>query len=62
MQLHDYGREPVIFVLIVPLSLVSERMPRTSEFRGHRVPVSTDSRRQNIAGFPYGPKHNVIAA
>ncbi len=71
---HYYGREaglefredietvlePGMVVSIEPMIMLPEGLPGAGGYREHDILVVTDNGHQNITGFPYGPKHNVI--
>jgi creatinase len=42
--------------------MLPEGMPGAGGYREHDILVVTADGHQNITGFPYGPKHNVIPA
>ena len=58
----DTVLEPGMVVSIEPMIMLPEGMPGAGGYREHDILVVTDSEHQNITGFPYGPKHNVIPA
>ena len=49
-------------VSIEPMIMLPEGMPGAGGYREHDILVVTADGHQNITGFPYGPKHNVIRA
>ncbi len=71
---HYYGREaglelredidtmlvPGMVVSIEPMLTVPEGQPGAGGYREHDILVVTDDGAENITGFPFGPKHNVI--
>ena len=73
---HYYGREaglefredietvlePGMVVSIEPMIMLPEGLPGAGGYREHDILVVTENGHQNITGFPYGPKHNVIPA
>ena len=69
---HYYGREAGlefredIETVLEPGIVVSielpEGLPGAGGYREHDILVVTETGHQNITGFPYGPKHNVIPA
>ena len=73
---HYYGREaglefredietvlePGMVVSIEPMIMLPEGLPGAGGYREHDILVVTETGHQNITGFPYGPKHNVIPA
>jgi len=58
----DTVLEPGMVVSIEPMIMLPEGMPGAGGYREHDILVVTDTGHQNITGFPYGPKHNVIPA
>ena len=56
----DTVLEPGMVVSIEPMIMLPEGMPGAGGYREHDILVVTDTGHQNITGFPYGPKHNVI--
>ncbi|MFM9997321.1 MAG: M24 family metallopeptidase [Betaproteobacteria bacterium] len=73
---HYYGREaglefredidtvlqPGMVVSIEPMIMLPEGLPGAGGYREHDILVVTETGHENITGFPYGPKHNVIRA
>jgi creatinase len=69
---HYYGREAGlefredIETVLEPGIVVSielpEGLPGAGGYREHDILAVTETGHQNITGFPYGPKHNVIPA
>ena len=58
----DTVLEPGMVVSIEPMIMLPEGMPGAGGYREHDILVVSDTGHQNITGFPYGPKHNVIPA
>ena len=58
----DTVLEPGMVVSIEPMIMLPEGMPGAGGYREHDILVVNDTGHQNITGFPYGPKHNVIPA
>jgi creatinase len=58
----DTVLEPGMVVSIEPMIMLPEGMPGAGGYREHDILVVTADGHQNITGFPYGPKHNVIRA
>lgn len=72
---HYYGREaglefredvetvlePGMVVSIEPMIMLPEGQPGAGGYREHDILVITENGAENITGFPYGPKHNIIA-
>jgi creatinase len=56
----DTVLEPGMVVSIEPMIMLPEGMPGAGGYREHDILVVTADGHQNITGFPYGPKHNVI--
>jgi creatinase len=73
---HYYGREaglefredietvlePNMVVSIEPMIMLPEGMPGAGGYREHDILVVTENGAENITGFGYGPKHNIIKA
>jgi creatinase len=69
---HYYGREAGlefredIETVLEPGIVVSielpEGLPGAGGYREHDILAVTETGHQNITGFPYGPKHNIIPA
>lgn len=73
---HYYGREaavelredietelvPNMVVSMEPMIMLPEGMPGAGGYREHDILVLTESGAENITGFPYGPRHNIIGA
>lgn len=73
---HYYGREaglefredietvlqPGMVVSIEPMIMLPQGMPGAGGYREHDILVINETGAENITGFPYGPKYNVIPA
>lgn len=73
---HYYGREaglelredietvlePNMVISIEPMIMLPEGQPGAGGYREHDILVVTETGAENITGFPYGPKHNIIPA
>lgn len=73
---HYYGREaglelredietvlqPGMVVSMEPMIMLPEGMPGAGGYREHDILVVTEDGAENITGFGYGPKHNIILA
>ncbi len=73
---HYYGREaglefredietvlqPGMVVSIEPMIMLPQGIPGAGGYREHDILVVTETGHENITGFPYGPKHNIIRA
>lgn len=73
---HYYGREaglelredietvlePGMVVSMEPMIMLPEGMPGAGGYREHDILVVTENGADNITGFGYGPKHNIIPA
>ena len=71
---HYYGREaglelredietviqPNMVISMEPMIMLPASMPGAGGYREHDILVITESGNENITGFPYGPKHNII--
>ena len=71
---HYYGREaglelrediqtvlqPNMVVSMEPMIMIPEGQPGAGGYREHDILVITEDGAENITGFPYGPKHNII--
>ena len=58
----DTVLEPNMVVSIEPMIMLPEGMPGAGGYREHDILVVTESGADNITGFGYGPKHNIIKA
>ena len=56
----DTVLEPNIVVSMEPMLTIPEGQPGAGGYREHDILVLTENGSENIAGFPYGPDHNVI--
>ena len=73
---HYYGREaglelredietvlqPGMVVSMEPMIMIPEGEPGAGGYREHDILVVTEASAENISGFPYGAKHNIIGA
>ena len=73
---HYYGREaglefredietvlqPGMVVSIEPMIMLPQGIPGAGGYREHDILLVTETGHENITGFPYGPKHNIISA
>ena len=73
---HYYGREaglelredietvlePGMVVSIEPMIMLPQGHPGAGGYREHDILVVTEKGAENIAHFPYGPEHNIIAS
>ena len=71
---HYYGREaglelredietvlqPNMVVSMEPMIMIPEGRPGAGGYREHDILVINEDGAENISGFPYGPKHNII--
>jgi creatinase len=71
---HYYGREaglelredietvlePDMVVSMEPMIMLPEGLPGAGGYREHDILVITADGNENITGFPYGPKHNIV--
>ena len=71
---HYYGREaglefredietvlqPGMVVSMEPMLMLPQGLPGAGGYREHDILVVTEAGAENITGFPYGPKHNII--
>ena len=76
MLSHYYGREaglelredietvlePGMVISMEPMLFVPEGTPGAGGYREHDILVVGDDGAENITGFPYGPKHNIVEA
>ncbi|WP_170605555.1 aminopeptidase P family protein [Ruegeria arenilitoris] len=58
----DTVLEPGMVVSIEPMLWIPEGQPGAGGYREHDILVVGESGAENITGFPYGPKHNIIDA
>lgn len=72
---HYYGREaglelredidtvlqPGMVISMEPMLTIPDGQPGAGGYREHDILIITEDGNENITGFPYGPKHNVIA-
>lgn len=58
----DTVLEPNMVVSIEPMIMLPEGMPGAGGYREHDILVVTENGAENITGFGYGPKHNIIKA
>ncbi len=73
---HYYGREsglelredietvlqPNMVVSMEPMIMIPEGKPGAGGYREHDILVINEGGAENITGFPYGPKHNIISS
>ena len=52
--------EPNMVVSIEPMIMLPEGKAGAGGYREHDILVVQEDGAENITGFPYGPKHNVI--
>ncbi|NBP96070.1 MAG: M24 family metallopeptidase, partial [Gammaproteobacteria bacterium] len=56
----DTVLEPNMVVSMEPMLTVPEGQPGAGGYREHDILVIHETGAENITGFPYGPKHNVV--
>lgn len=56
----DTVLEPGMVVSMEPMLTIPEGQPGAGGYREHDILVITENGAENITGFPYGPKHNII--
>ena len=58
----DTVLEPGMVVSMEPMLWIPEGQPGAGGYREHDILVVTETGADNITGFPYGPKANIVAA
>lgn len=56
----DTVLEPNMVVSMEPMLTVPEGNPGAGGYREHDILIVSEQGAENITGFPYGPKHNVV--